>query len=369
MGIREDRLNNFVGQIEAIPGMAIPMLETHLMMLKESPGIFISKLGAFRHFLGWPPDSYRPLLYILSTVAREVPAVRDPIIKEYGNDLYELQFLFIGQDLQLVKELIEACELPLSGNDEMYKAISRSCIALNKPLILIIGAGFSYDSMPITSEFDSLLIQCLKNIGVESPKKILHENEKEAWRKIKENQQRFKEAFSCYCATQKPSAQHDEIASLLRKGHIAHIISFNWDDLIERAYFELYKEPIPKIMDEDAVPDAPCLWKLHGDVQDISKEWVFPYEDGKVFKNLIPALDKTISGSQQQLDFSLIVGYRESEPVVRNKLISWIEEHVQTIRVRPDLDTTVIKGVAENTKSFFQKLNIYFGAEERKRSV
>ncbi|MBT9141451.1 MAG: hypothetical protein DDT30_02043 [Dehalococcoidia bacterium] len=251
-----------------------------------------------------------------------------------------------------------------SKKDEHLRNLARSVITHRQPLILIIGAGFSYDTMPVTNELQPLLVQLLRRVGISSPITITRENDEQVWRIVKETSTRFKDMFSGWCARSHPALQHKIVARMLHNNQISHLISFNWDDLIERAYMDEFRETVSKVVNDGSISERPSLWKLHGDVTDLSSNWVFPYEQGRIFDSLIESLDRTVDQNCPQ--FALIVGYSEWEIVVRDRLIRWLEDHIPTmLRVRPNWDDKDPGGIGEKAKSFFGRLNIYFEMEAK----
>lgn len=114
-----------------------------------------------------------------------------------------------------------------------------------------------------------------------------------------------------------PSEQHLILAELFHVGYIAHIISFNWDDLVEKAYRRLYSDGIPMVTREDTTSDH-ALWKLHGDIANPDERWVLPFEQGRVSS----ALEQLASHTTLP---TIITGYREQESIVREKLIAVLE--------------------------------------------
>ena len=98
---------------------------------------------------------------------------------------------------------------------------------------------------------------------------------------------------------------------------------------------------------------------MHGDVENLSGDWVFPYDPGRVFDSLLQSLDQS-----DKPQFALIVGYNEWEEVVHEKLITWLEENIPTVlRVRPNWNEQDPNGICEPAKRFFARLNIYFKME------
>ena len=255
-------------------------------------------------------------------------------------------------------------ELPVSEKDKYLRDLARSVITHHQPLILIIGAGFSYDTMPITNELQPLLAQLLREVGISSPMKMIRENDEKVWRIVKGNSTKFKDMFSGWCARSHPAPQHKIVARMLHDSQISHLISFNWDDLIERAHMDEFNETVSKVVNGGSIPEGPGLWKLHGDVTDLSSDWVFPYEQGRILNSLIESLNRTVDQNCPQ--FALIVGYSEWEKVVHDRLIRWLEDNIPTVlRVRPNWDGRDPSGIRETAKRFLERLNIYFKMEAK----
>jgi len=155
---------------------------------------------------------------------------------------------------------------------------------------------------------------------------------------------------------------------MFHAGRISHIVSFNWDDLTERAYVEGFGVRIPKITRDGVTVDRPNLWKLHGDVEDLNDQWIFPYEVGKVFDTLIKSFEEVLGGEEPP-EYGLIVGYSEWEPEVKLRLINWLERYVpKVLRIRPNWPEHNENGIRDSAKRFFQRLKIYMQIEERGRS-
>jgi len=338
----------------------------YVPLMKQFPEITTQEIHRFKiYFTGAPANNHDYALKCLTTIAKNVPQVKSQIIKELGPVLYEYLPLWKGfNEYNSAQELFKVLDNPICNEDKYYKDIARSVILLHKPIIVVIGAGFSYDAMPITNEFQPLLITLLKEVGISSPKKMIQEDEKQAWRIVKENSALFKNLFSGWCARNSPAPQHNILAKMFYDGQISHLISFNWDDLIEKAYRNEFNEEIPKITREGDILPKPYLWKMHGDADDLSTDWVFPLEQGCVFNNLINSLNQNIKQNCPQ--FSLIIGYSENEEIVKERLINCLEEYIPTVlRVRPKLNVNKHDGIPENAKRFFERLNIYFEMEAK----
>ena len=82
------------------------------------------------------------------------------------------------------------------------------------------------------------------------------------------------------------------------------------------------------VVDETGSSDH-ALWKLHGDINRPEERWVFPFEEGRVFESLVPIAAASATRT-------IIIGYRESEPVVQDKLISVLANRGGVTRVGPE---------------------------------
>lgn len=332
-------------------------------LMKKYPEIVKKNIKRFLIYFDYPM-THASVLEIIEEIARDIPEAREEIVKELGPIFYEWAPLWENKSQgKHLKKILEYIDLPLSKIDEEINRLVRSIVTLKRPIVLIIGAGFSYDTMPITTELHPLLIRILRDNDIKSPVKMIEKNEKEAWKIISKNEVLFKERFVGWCAKTKIAPQHKIVAKMLYEGKISHIISFNWDDLIERAYRKMYRKPIPKINIDGVTPKKSSLWKLHGDVEDISKKWTFPFEHGKIFNSLIESLNKSVENDSPE--FALIVGYSEWEKVVRDNLINWLENNFPKIlRIRPNVKEKE-GNIPETAKSFFQRLNIYIMEQEK----
>jgi len=309
-------------------------------------------------------SAHASILNIIEIIARDIPEVREEIVREFGPIFYEWAPFWENRPHgEHLKRILEYIDLPLSKRDEEINNLVRSIVTLKRPIILVIGAGFSYDTMPITSELHPLLVSILRDNGVEAPIKMIEKNEKEAWKIVSKNETLFKERFVGWCARSKIAPQHEIVAEMLHEGKISHIISLNWDDLIERAYRKKFIKPIKKINTDEVTSNKPSLWKLHGDVENTSLKWVFPFEHGRIFNNLLFSLNKCIDNDSPE--FVLIVGYSEWEKIIREQLISWLEDHIPNVlRIRPQIEDGE-GNFSETAKSFFQRLHIIIKNEEK----
>lgn len=168
----------------------------------------------------------------------------------------------------------------------------------------IIGAGVSYEA-----DIDPNLKRCLiqtfiltfKKSRREEVKKQLEKDISSLWEKIissknskKTKQKRlwheFKKTFKTNIEQIDPALSHKIIAELYLSKYIYHIVTFNQDDLIERAS----NNRIKAVIGDDCIPleDKKIIWKPHGCVTNDEVPWILPYEKGKVPKELLNRLKK-----------------------------------------------------------------------------
>ena len=226
--------------------------------------------------------------------------------------------------------------------------------------IFMIGAGFSYDSYaPVLREMEGIACSTLYDLGVTDPRGLYHTNERKAWENISRGWNIFQKHVAFMLLPKEPFDQHLILAELFPAGHITHIMSFNWDDLVEKAYRRLYDADIPKITKEDAESEH-ALWKLHGDINNPGERWVLPFEEGNVFQALRQiVLRMTVP--------TISIGYREQEPVVREELLAVLENRGGITKIRPDLSNNPPDTLADNSLMAMKKVKA--GMESAMKSV
>ncbi|MEM3871221.1 MAG: SIR2 family protein [Nitrososphaeria archaeon] len=190
--------------------------------------------------------------------------------------------------------------------------------------IFLVGSGFSFESnMPLSKHLKVIL----KKIGVKNWN-VLRKNPKKF--------QKFKEYFADLVRKKNPGTSHKLVAKAFYEGKILEIICLNWDDLIEKAYREVAGIEFPKtqkiVRDED-IQIEHCIWKLHGDVENLENDFILPDEGGRVFNSLITRLNSLA----KKMYIFVIVGYSESEENIYTKIIGKLERTVETYRVGLDL--------------------------------
>ena len=338
----------------------------NLPLIRRYPHIAVAEIHRFRFYLiEAPVDNVSPALRTLYLIVREVPELRDQVIADLGDVLYELKELTDTPDPVSLDNLLNVLDLPVSDRDRYLKDLARSMVSLQQSGVLLIGAGFSYDTMPVTKELEPLMIPLLRNAGVERPVELLAEDDRRAWAIVKDQEGEFKRIFAGWCARSSPSPQHIIACELLCERRISHFISFNWDNLCERAYELRFGEAINKVTAEGLIPDQPALWKLHGDVDNPQENWIFPYEPGRVFNSLLESLEGAVRTGPPA--FALIVGYSEWEQIIRERLIRWLQDNVpMVLRVRPNWPQEDTSGIPDSARRFLQRLGVYIEIEERR---
>lgn len=225
--------------------------------------------------------------------------------------------------------------------------------------VFIIGAGFSYDSYaPLVREMEGIACSVLDDLGVSNSRDFYHQNENEAWRLIAEGWKVFQKHVTYMLLPKEPSEQHRLLAELFHEGYVRHIVSFNWDDLVEKAHKQLYGTDIQVIREEGPVSDH-ALWKPHGDISTPSERWVLPYEDGRVF----PVLEEIARETTLR---TFVIGYREQEPEVRRKLIETLERRGGITRIRLDATDKPPDSFSDNALMAMRKIKS--GIESAKKN-
>ncbi len=206
---------------------------------------------------------------------------------------------------------------------------------------------------------EGIACSTLYDLGVKDPRHLYHTDERKAWEHISLGWQVFQKHVAFMLSPKEPSDQHVILAELFHTGHITHIVSFNWDDLVEKAYRRLYDADIPKFTKED-VGSEHALWKLHGDIKNPDERWVLPFEEGKVFQALQQIVLRTAVPA-------IVIGYREQEEVVREKLLNVLENRGGVTRIRTDLPDNPPETFADNALMAMKKIKL--GIETAKKSI
>lgn len=319
----------------------------------------------FRGYLiAGPSDNVAPVLGILHSLATELPEARASIALELGDILYEYRALGPSfPNSSHVEAILGVIGQPPTPHDEQLRRIARSIVTLHTAGVVVAGAGFSYDTMPITGELKPLLVQLLRMLNQPDPMKLIETSIEDVWGLARANREIFKLLFAGYCAGRFPAHQHTTVCRMLHEGGLSHVISFNWDDLFEKAHLQAFGAPVPKVARDGVMSPAPALWKLHGDVEDPdAADWVFPYDPGRLFDSLMESLERTAQSAPPA--FALIVGYSEHEQTVRERLVDWLTANVPLVlRVRPNWPGDNEGGFPESAARFFQRLTIYLEME------
>jgi hypothetical protein len=120
------------------------------------------------------------------------------------------------------------------------------------------------------------------------------------------------------------SPAHRALAELLHRGHIAHIVSLNWDTLLETAHERIYGRRL--------VPDVDPLTKPHGDADRPDVPWVLPHQPGGLPENVAERLRGMADERPRVL---LIAGYSERDAAIVEQLIGPLADRWRVIRVSP----------------------------------
>lgn len=337
---------------------ALQSLPNYLPLLRRYPSVVREGIGRFAtYFQPGLRDNIPFALEVLRQIAEVVPEAREQIVHGLGTIIREEKRLLPDRsDAAILVRLLELLGAPVSAEDAVIAGLARSIVVHRQPLLLVVGAGMSYDQMPITKELEPLLVRFLSHQGVPDPKVVIAKDEAAVWEQVKSAPELFQTLFAGRTTGVNPGPQHRIAASLLREGHLAHIVSFNWDDLIERAWAEQSKDALNIIRQDGVAAKGPALWKKHGDVATFGQRWVFPGESGRVFRPLVEWVEG-MGTDKNPPSHAAIIGYSESEPIVQEQLINLLEKTLTAIRVRPRIAKSD-KSIALGARDFFESLRI-----------
>jgi len=230
----------------------------------------------------------------------------------------------------------------MTNNSEKLIELSNE-IKVNSSIV-ILGAGVSFDAgMPlykqlapviwqIIDEYKEIKLQLNSNMTIPAKELVGEDNPNllKAFALIKENQSaslRFKNLFLAINNSHnlKVSKTHENICKLIHEGYIELVISLNWDDLIESSWTRLYGTQMNM--------DKYNLMKPHGDIRNISDNWVFPHELGKISEQELDYINQLSTLKPYTL---IIIGYSEQDEAIIEKIITPSEKKWKVFRISPN---------------------------------
>lgn len=195
----------------------------------------------------------------------------------------------------------------------------------------------------------------LWQLGELNANQLYEEHPERVWDRIAtKGRAEFQRLAAGLLKTKQPAEQHVILARLFQENLINHIISFNWDSLVEEAYSELYGQAIPLISTSGS-SSAHALWKMHGDVNDPDEPWVLPFEAGRLSDELLNEINSKVTGA-------IIIGYNENEPVVRERLIEPLSGRGLVTRIGPNHPQNPPGSFSDNATDAMKKLSKGFKA-------
>lgn len=282
-------------------------------------------------------------LRLLLRLSEAADILRAEIADSISKDL--LDYYCLQGDSRTAEQLAEELRIERPRH---YFDIARNILASGS-CVFVVGAGFSYDSYaPLLRETEGIACSTLYDLGIENPRELYKTDDRRAWQVIQRGWETFQQHMSAMLLPKEPASQHFVLAELFYEELVRHIVSFNWDDLIEKAYKDKFGEDIPKVTREE-ISSEHALWKLHGDVCHPTERWVLPYEEGRVFEALHAIVSRTTLPG-------IIVGYREQEPIVRTQLIEVMEQRGGLTRIRPDVEQNPPAYFRDNASMAMKKI-------------
>lgn len=121
------------------------------------------------------------------------------------------------------------------------------------------------------------------------------------------------------------SPVHMALARLIHEGRLSHVVSLNWDTLLEAAFQRLFGI--------DANAQGQKLWKPHGDCRRPEVPWILPHEPGFIPDHLADRIAALVNERPRTL---LIVGYSERDDAVVERLLRPLASQWRVFRVSPN---------------------------------
>ena len=273
-------------------------------------------------------------------------------MREQWRDPLLFQILTGNADSHM-REIAKSLDLASAAPDQGSLGVARAMTSNPPRPLFIIGAGFSYESMPLTQELEALVTGLLAGRGIPNPAKLLAEDWKAAWQHISEDPDTFKQRFIGFSQARQPAIQHAVLSRALSIRTVAGVVSFNWDDHVERS-----SEGYEVVNSEDQSIERPGLWKMHGDVNAPHKDWIWPHDAGRPLRNVCTYVLE--QAHQGHISHVVVVGYGEREARVTDELLTPLAEACPNwIRVRPAGQAGPEGHVAKTARQFMGELDSF----------
>lgn len=223
-------------------------------------------------------------------------------------------------------------------DEQMFKKLLNEVRVNNA--VVVVGAGISFEpGMPLYNQLAPTIWEVIRSFpeidkefkGIGSSKDRIgedFESIKKAFHYIEENKKAlamFKRMFKNINDKIVSAPEiHKNIARLVHERHFELIVSLNWDSLIEKSWSKLYGTEINQ--------NKTSLIKPHGDVLDMSGEWVLPNSPGRISEDEKFYINELAAERPRTL---IIVGYSESDAKIVDELITPLENRWKVYRVSP----------------------------------
>ena len=279
-GMARDRILRFVGMLPNMNIFQVPM-EFHAIrnLLRYAPQACIPIVTYMTEVILHGGKAWNSTTSVARGLLENTPELHGLMRQQWRDPL--LFHILTNNANADMREVARRLDLASAAPDQGSLGVARAMTLAPPRPLFIIGAGFSYDSMPLTQELEALVAGLLAGKEIPNPVRLLADDWREAWRLIAEDPHIFKQRFAGFSAARHPSIQHAVLAEALRAETVAGVVSFNWDNHIERS-----GDGFPVVNLGDQAIDRPGLWKMHGDVNAIEVGWVWPHETGRPLANV-----------------------------------------------------------------------------------
>jgi len=319
--------------VSLAPDVCVPLVPYMAGMIKRGGHAWQSTMIVARALVENAPELHASMR----------SAWRDPLL---------FQILSGNADSHM-RNIATRLDLASTAPEQGSLGVARAMTANAPRPLFIVGAGFSYDSMPLTNELEALLCGLLASRGITDPARVLAEDWEAAWRIISKDPERFKQRFIGFSLARRPAIQHAVLATALAARTVVGVVSFNWDDHIERSGGDF-----PIVTSKTHRVDGPGLWKMHGDVNTPEEEWIWPHDAGRPLENVCEYVLK--QAREGEISHVVVVGYAERETKVIERLLTPLQQICPNwVRVRPHGQVGPGQQVVKTARQFMGELDSF----------
>lgn len=349
--IAAERISKFVGMLQHHPSIVRLEFQGIRKLLKHAPDACIPIVKHMPSMIAHGGEAWECTKVVAHALVQEIPELHRRMREEWRDALL-FQILTDNAD-DAMRDVARELDLASAAPDHGSLGVARAMTPNSPRPLFVIGAGFSYDSMPLTQELEALVTGLLAGEGIPNPTQLLADHWEAAWQHISDDPKTFKDRFIGFSQARQPATQHRVLSEALRAKTVVGVVSFNWDNHIECSGlgYDVVNSPNQAV-------EGPGLWKMHGDVNAPDADWVWPQDNGRPLKNVC---DHVIEQAHKgHISHVVVVGYGEREQNIGNALLSPLQAACPNwIRVRPTGQAGPQGHIAKSARQFLGELDAF----------